>query len=179
MQGKKIIITGGPGTGKSSIIQLLEKKGFRCLPEVSREIILEAKEKGISQLFLEDPLLFSKMLLEKRIEQYHEAESCSQPYIFIDRGIPDVVAYLDYIESTHPPVFSDSCKNHIYDMIFLLPPWKEIYTCDNERYESFDQAVKIHTFLVNTYKDLGYEVVEVPHETLENRVHFILEKMEE
>ena len=67
MQKEIIVIIGGPGTGKSSIINGLVAKGYCCYPEISREVTLEAQKRGIEQLFLEDPLLFSQMLLDGRI----------------------------------------------------------------------------------------------------------------
>jgi predicted ATPase len=63
---RRIVITGGPGTGKTSLITALESKGYTCLPEISRQVTLEAREKGIDQLFLKDPMLFSYKLLEGR-----------------------------------------------------------------------------------------------------------------
>ena len=35
---KKILITGGPGTGKTELIKGLENLGFNCEKEISREI---------------------------------------------------------------------------------------------------------------------------------------------
>ena len=33
------VLTGGPGTGKTSLINGLSEKGYCCIPEVAREII--------------------------------------------------------------------------------------------------------------------------------------------
>ena len=38
---KRIIITGGPSSGKTSIIDALKDEGYSCFDEVSREIIQE------------------------------------------------------------------------------------------------------------------------------------------
>ena len=97
MKSKKIIITGGPGTGKSSIINQLIKKGHTCLEEISRQVTLEAKNQGIDQLFLSDPLLFSELLLKGRQKQFQQAETLAADTVFFDRGIPDIVAYMDFI----------------------------------------------------------------------------------
>lgn len=61
-----VVIIGGPGTGKTTIIDTLKSMGHCCYPEISREVTLEAKKQGIEQLFLEKPLLFSELLLEGR-----------------------------------------------------------------------------------------------------------------
>lgn len=177
MRTKKIVLTGGPGTGKTSIIQLLETRNYTILPEISREIILRAQKDGIDQLFLEQPLLFSELLLEGRIEQYKVAETAQTDYVFIDRGIPDVVAYMDYFKSDYPSIFREVCKQYTYDSIFILPPWKGIYRQDNERYESFEQACEIHNYLMERYINSGYRPTLVPHGTLEERVSFILEHL--
>ena len=63
---KKIVITGGPGSGKTSLILFLEENGYQCQNEISRQVTLEAQKKGIDQLFLSDPVLFSQHLLEER-----------------------------------------------------------------------------------------------------------------
>ncbi len=177
MKTKRIVITGGPGSGKTSLIQYFEAKGLRCLPEISREIIRKAQEEGIDQLFLEDPVQFSQLLLEGRLEQFHLAPSFTGSFLFYDRGIPDVTAYLDYLHTPYPEHFNDTCRTYPYDAIFLLPPWKEIYRQDNERYESYAEAEKIFQFLHQAYRQYGYEVHHVPVGSIEYRCAHILEKL--
>lgn len=177
MKYKKILLIGGPGTGKSSLINFLEQKGHCCFHEVSREVTLEAQKRGIEQLFLTEPLLFSKLLLEKRIAQFQSAEKKLGKMIFFDRGIPDVTAYLDYSKDAYPDFFIEANKQYRYDIVFILPLWKEIYSSDNERYESYEQAVKIQKQLRQTYTDLGYSMISVPKTTIEKRAVFILQQL--
>lgn len=177
MKTRKIVITGGPGTGKTSVIQALENSGYFCFHEVSRQIIQDAQKKGIDQLFLKEPLLFSEMLLEGRIKQHKDAEAVDANLVFLDRGVPDVVAYMNYFGNDYPPVFNRVCKEYLYDEIFLLPPWKEIYTSDSERYESYEQAVIIHDHLAESYASHGYRPLEVPCGPIEDRASFILDQL--
>lgn len=178
MKAKKIVITGGPGTGKSSIIHKLEAQGKECLHEISRQVTLDAQKQGIEQLFLEEPLLFSQKLLEGRIRQHQQAEEMIKDFIFIDRGIPDVVAYMDFFGTPCPPEFVAACENHQYHQIFILPPWKEIYQSDNERYETYEEAQRISHFLDKTYKRYGYQPIEVPKASLKERTNFILNNLD-
>ena len=47
MERKRIVITGGPGTGKTTIINSLIESGYSCMEEVSRQITLEAQKNGV------------------------------------------------------------------------------------------------------------------------------------
>ena len=173
MNKKIILLIGGPSSGKTTLMNHLESEGHICYPEISREVILKAREEGVDYLFLENPILFSERLLEGRIKQYEKATTEGKN-VFIDRGIPDVVAYMDYIGDTYPEKFIAACETYKYDKVFLLPPWEEIYTSDAERYESYEEASKIQHFLVDTYTKYGYDLHEVHKTSVEERFQFII-----
>lgn len=177
MNTKKIVITGGPGTGKSSIINELNKRGYICFDEISRQVTLEAREKGIEQLFLTEPLLFSELLLKGRLKQFYDADQYEGVPIFLDRGLPDVLAYMDYFNSDYPIEFVETCQNNRYDHVFVLAPWQEIFKSDTVRYENFEQAELIHKHLLNSYKNFGYELLYVPFESIKKRADFILDTL--
>lgn len=174
MQKEIIVIIGGPGTGKTTIIDGLLERGHCCYPEISREITLEAKKQGIEQLFLENPLLFSELLLEGRKKQHQQALEEKSDVVFIDRGIPDVLAYMHYIGDAYPAFFDEACREHKYTKIFILPPWEAIYESDEARYENYEQATLIYKHLKETYESYGYNLIEVPKDTVDNRILFIL-----
>jgi len=174
---QKIVLIGGPGTGKSTVLNKLREKDFFCFDEVSREVILKAQKKGIEQLFLAEPLLFSEMLLEGREEQYLLAENRKENIIFLDRGIPDIHAYLNYFKTTYPALFLEKSKQYKYDLIFHFSPWEEIHTKDNERYETFEESKKIDKFLTKAYADLDYKIINVPFGTVSERTNFILHSL--
>ncbi len=178
MNSKKIVITGGPGTGKTTIINELINRNYICLEEISRQVTLEAQQRGIEQLFLTEPLLFSDMLMKGRKEQFIEAKRTDNDLVFLDRGIPDVVAYMDYYKTEYPKRFVDACREHKYDHVFILAPWQEIYVSDNERYENFDQAVEIHHHLMAAYARYGYALHDVPFGPVDKRADFILNIVE-
>jgi predicted ATPase len=64
VQKEIIVIIGGPGTGKTTIIDGLIAKGHCCYPEILGSNC-RAKSKNRS-IVLEKPLLFSELLLEGR-----------------------------------------------------------------------------------------------------------------
>lgn len=174
---QKIVLIGGPGTGKTSILKEFIKRGFTCMPEISREVTLKAQEEGIDQLFLEKPLLFSQMLLEGRERQYLHATKSTEKVIFFDRGIPDVHAYMNYLGTEYPKLYLDKSTSYLYDKVFMLAPWKEIYQQDNERYESFEQAIELDKFLREAYQEIGYQIIDVPFGAVSERCDFILQSL--
>lgn len=170
----KVVLTGAPGTGKSTTLNLLIEEGFFCMEEISREIIQKAEREGNKNLFLSDPILFSEAILNKRIEQFDA--STNTPFIFYDRGIPDVTAYLNYVKTPIPDFFSKALEQHVYDLVFVFPPWEEIYTTDSERFETFNQAQLIDKSISEEYLKKHSQIIPVPIGTPKERVAFILKK---
>ena len=174
MEKEIVVITGGPGTGKTTLIEELIRLGYSCMPEISRQITLEAQKEGIDQLFLEKPLLFSELLLEGRKKQFEQAKQDNNPIVFLDRGIPDILAYMHYIGDSYPSFFDQSCRENNYSKVFILPPWQEIYVSDEARYENFDQSKLIFEHLKETYQKYNYHLIEVPVGTVQERIAFLL-----
>ena len=184
MKTKRIVITGGPGTGKTSVIAELENSNFYCFHEVIRSMTKDAMEKENLDdyttnplLFVSDPEEFNIQILKYRIQQYVDGNSRSEKSVFYDRGIPDVLAYMDFFKQVYEKKFTDACKKHVYDQVFIFPPWKEIYISDNERFESFEEATQIHESLLHTYQKYGYNCIEVPFGNIKDRTNFIINSM--
>ena len=181
---KKVVITGGPGTGKTTLVQHLESNGHTCYPEIIRSFTEAAKEASDKDefttnplAFVADPLAFNKKLLDGRMEQFRHAERDTSNYIFFDRGIPDVLAYMDYFQQGYSEEYENACKDMRYDRVILLPPWKAIYQSDGERFESFREAEEIHTYLLQTYRRYGYDPLILPTAPLGERAAIIFDAL--
>ena len=109
---KKILITGGPSTGKTSLVSELKKHGFYCFDEISRELTQRMRNEGIEQYFLNNPIEFSKELFKLRFKQY-EKEVDTFNFIVYDRGPIDVLAYLDFKKIEIPADLINKSKEFI------------------------------------------------------------------
>ena len=186
MKVKRVVITGGPGTGKTSVVNLLETSGFYCFHEIVRSMTLDAKKKQDSGSFISNPLAFVKdpksfneQLLSGRLSHFLKAADLEEDTVFFDRGLPDVLAYMNYFNQSYEKKYIDVCKAHTYDTVFIFPPWEEIYVQDNERLENFKEAMEIHEALEKTYFFLGYDIIEVPFGTVNERLKFVLNHTEQ
>ena len=175
MNNKRIVITGSPGAGKTSLIRELSKKGYYAFDEYSRTLIEEGKEKGKSNIFLSDPYKFSERLFSGRKKQFESSEKIkykpSMPYIFFDRGIQDILAYLEAHNKSNSN-WKKRIKDFQYDLVFLVEPWEEIFQKDSQRMETFEQAKKYFPFIEKTYLN-NHKVVRVPKMSIAERINFI------
>ena len=94
------VVTGGPGSGKSSLIDAMTRRGFRTMPEAGRAIIQDQVRIGGPALPWADRAIFAELMLGWELRSYHEALASDAP-VLMDRGIPDVVGYLTLLSLIH------------------------------------------------------------------------------
>ncbi len=173
---QKYIITGAPGTGKTAIIDTLKKEGHSCAEEISRTIIIEQIANGGDALPWKNLAAFSQQVIALRKLQHTNAPQGRTH--FFDRGIIDVIAYLKHDKLAVNNEIMEMVKQFPYNKtVFYTPIWAEIYTNDNERKEDIITAKNIENVLLTTYQSFGYNLVEVPKLTVNERIAFILSKI--
>jgi predicted ATPase len=86
------VISGGPGSGKTTVLSELAKFGFRYAPEIARQIIQEQVQAGGTALPWDDRKAYTNLMLQRSIESFREHTHASRP-MFSDRGIPDTLCY--------------------------------------------------------------------------------------
>lgn len=172
----RVVITGGPGTGKSTILQQLEDKGYPIHQEVSRAVIKEEINKNSELLPWRDLPGFSEKVFKGQTAQWHQARAGA--INFYDRGILDVIAYLKKDLLPHDAL-ADLVGHYPYHRsVFLTPPWPEIYAQDTERREDLQTMQAIHDALLTTYQEFDYEVFEIPKGDPVLRMKFVLDHLQ-
>ncbi len=171
------ILAGTSGTGKTTVLQQLRRNGFICSDEAARAVLSEQLATNGPGLPSNNPLLFIQMMLDRSIEGFENSKRDSKPNFF-DRGMPDLVHYAIRFK-VDPLQFEEASKKYLYNQnVFIFPPWREIFANDNERRMTFEESIEFHNLLIKTYKSLGYNLIQVPFDTVEARIKFILEKIE-
>ncbi|PTB95539.1 ATPase [Marivirga lumbricoides] len=174
------VITGGPGVGKTTLLERL-KKNYEIVPEIARELIKEQQNNNGKALPWENKNLYKEMMFDRSIRSFEEIENNTnkgKPFFF-DRGFLDTICYAELIESEISERMKSYAKNWRYNKnVFILPPWQEIYETDNERKQDWKEAILTFEKMSETYKKYGYNIVEVPKKTVSERADFVLKVIE-
>lgn len=175
-----IIITGGPGVGKTSLLNAVQQPAISIVPEVARDIIREQIEINGDTLPWRNTVQYTNLMLSRSIESYQNtlniAQQESGKLFLFDRGIPDTICYATMTKHPDLEKMKTTARNYPYNKkIFLLPPWKAIYETDSERKQNWQEVMDTHIAMIQTYEELGYEIIQLPIGTLEKRKQWLLE----
>ncbi len=124
--------------------------------------------------FKEKPHEFSQYLWKKRKKQFQKALKLKTKYVFFDRAMHDVVGYLNHIEEPNI-VWENKLTLYSYDLVFLLKPVSQIYIKDEDRMETYEEAVEVHKSLKKIYQQSKLKIIKLPFTTPQERFDLILQ----
>lgn len=165
------VLTGAPCSGKTTIIKLLEKKGFSVIHEIARVYIDEKMKNGetIEQI-RQDEQFFQEQILKMKIDI--EKELPKEKTVFFDRGIPDTEAFNRLYNTQNSRLLNSAIESCGYKKVFLL----DFLDLDQDyaRIETREDQKKLHNFLEKSYKQLNFPLIKVPKLSITKRLKFIL-----
>jgi len=162
----KVIITGSPGTGKSTLLAELASC-VEVAEEVSRALILSEREKSSDISPWGNVKTFANLALERMLAQYQMQESSCCVY---DRAIPDLMVSLLHRGASVESIYERAVKDQLAgSVVFFAPPWEEIYVSDDLRPETFEQTLSLSSLTREVYQDLGFDLIELEKTTPSER----------
>jgi predicted ATPase len=166
----RVVISGGPGSGKTALVDALSVAGHRCCEEASRKLIREQHACGGAWLPWRDLPGFAAEC-ERRMREQLMRYSGHAP-VFFDRGLPDIIAYLRDA-GLRPDDRLFQCVRFYTPLAFLAPPWPEIYRQDPERPQTYDEAARLYGELERAYRECGFAIALLPRAPVPERVAFV------
>lgn len=171
------VLTGGPGAGKTTLVEALRAEGFAATEEAGRGVIREETQGGGDALPWIDRERFAERMFEWELSSYRQAMR-ETGAVFFDRGLPDTLGYLR-LEGLAVPAWMEeqAWRLRYAGRVFIAPPWKEIFGPDEERRQSWRVAMRTYETMALTYAAFGYTLVELPRAPVPERVRFVLDTL--
>ena len=168
------VITGGPCSGKTTIVNMLAERGYKTTVEHARHYIDSqlAVGKTVKEI-RKHQAEFQLKVLNLQIEQ--ESSLSPDEVVFLDRAIPDARAYYRFLSLPEDEELTKMMAIVSYKKIFILDylPLVEDYA----RHEDRAAQKKIHQMITDVYESLPFPVIHVPVRPARERVDFILQNL--
>jgi predicted ATPase len=173
---KRYILTGTPGSGKTSLLHALKSQGYSVVEEAATDVIALEHRRGNSEPWMRADFIDKIIQLQKQ-RQIETVTSPDEVQVY-DRSPICTLALSRYIG--YPP---SAClleemdrieREHIYQkQVFFL---ENLGYCQptEARKIIFEEALLFEKIHEETYSSLGYDLLKIPPEALSERVHRII-----
>lgn len=169
------VLTGGPGAGKTSVIEELRRRGYAGTQEAGRAIIIDQQLIGGTAVHTGDQALFAELMLSWELRSYRLAQDDPAAAVFFDRGVPELTGYYRLIGRPVPAHVAAAARLFRYrPRVFIARPWPEIYATDAERGQDWAEAVATCEAAAAAYAEYGYELIDLPFAPVGERAAFVL-----
>ncbi|MEK7390595.1 MAG: ATP-binding protein [Patescibacteria group bacterium] len=166
---KPHVITGGPGVGKTTVLELLSAYKYATVPETARAVIEEETIKDSDMLSWKNLVKFQEEVAKRQLQA---EQSTRSKITFLDRSLIDGYAYCALGKVQPPEIILQHGRSR-YGKVFLLEPL-DVYVTDRARAEDRELAYVIHNEISKSYSFFGYDLIKVPVFLPEKRVEFII-----
>jgi len=172
---KRFILTGAPGSGKTSLLRQLEVDGFSVVEEAATDMIAVQQAQGVAEPWTNPSFLDAIVALQRR-RQLHAA---SEPLgvQFHDRSVVCTAALADYLGFP----LSDPLKQELerirtedlfQQKVFFVRNLGYVAPTEARRI-SYQESLRFEAIHERTYLERGYELIFIEPGTLAERIEAI------
>jgi predicted ATPase len=165
------VITGGPSTGKTTTVDMLNQRGYKTTIEHARHYLDTQLVNGKTiEEIRENQVAFQAAILTMQLEQ--EKKLDPNEIVFLDRAIPDALAYYRFLKLPVDERLMKAIETCAYKKVFILH--RLPFVDDYARTEDEESQKTLHHLIDDVYKSLPFPVKHVPPLGPELRVDYIL-----
>src|SRR5713101_6019025 len=175
---KRYILTGTPGSGKTSIIQELKRKGYAVVEEAATDVIALEQVNGDPEPWMQPDFIDKIVCLQKQRQIETSTYPCELQ--FYDRSPVCTYALSRYLG--YPP---SAClleemerieRENIYQRQVFFIENLGFCTPTEARKISFEESLMFEKIHVEVYHSFGYDLIKITPHSLSERVHSITDR---
>ena len=172
------ILTGAPGAGKTAVLRLLETLGHAVVEEAATDVIALAQAFGRAEPWHDPDFIDKVVALQRERQRQEAARPAARGRVFYDRspactlalsrflGFPDSVRLTGEIERMLAEGGYETTAFLIRNQGFIEPT--------AARRISFEDSLAFERLHEQAYRDLGFDLIDVPPGPLAERAALIL-----
>ena len=169
---KRYILTGAPGSGKTSILRALAAKGHVVVEEAATDVIAMEHARGNMEPHA-DPA-FIETITDLQIRRQTSAPASPSGVQFFDRSPICTHALSAFLGYPVPPSLAREVERLAAEGVYE----RRVFFIDNlgfveptaARRISFEDSLAFEKVHANTYQALGYDCVSIPAAPVPDRV---------
>jgi predicted ATPase len=172
---RRYIITGAPGAGKTTILAALRDRGYAVVDEAATDVNVHLQALGRDEPW-RDPGFIDAITLLQRERLTQPAPPATAVQV-IDRSPICTLALARYLELPVTPILRKETDRVVAEGIYqprvFFVHLLGFVTRTAVRRISLAQSVIFERFHEQAYREHGFELVDVPAGTVEERVELI------
>jgi predicted ATPase len=173
---KRFILTGAPGSGKTTLIRQLEVEGFVVVEEAATDVITLSQAQGITEPWTHPSFIDAIVELQGKRERLASslATDLTSGVQFHDRSVVCTAALAEYLDFSFANLLRHELARieaeNIFDRRVLFVRNLGFIAPTEARRTSYEEAVRFEVIHERIYREHGFELVPIEAGSIADRV---------
>jgi len=172
---KRYVLTGAPGTGKTTLAHALRQRGHSVVDEAATDVITTQRAQGVDQPWQRPDFLEAITRLQR--QRQNAPVSSTVAVQIYDRSPLCTLALARYLHRSVPPLLTEEVARMINEQLYqrrvLLVQPLGFITPTAARRITYQDSLVFHRIHEAVYREHSYELVDVPPASVTERLTLV------